>query len=939
MIFHRELRHKKGVGSIIGAAFLLLILLTGFTYYNFYFNEYRRYTRVLQEMQQLDFMRSAEEIRFVSVSTTDQNKLNVTVKNTGSYQVNFIWIGIHDESMNSQEYYSVDFYVDPGETMADIRNETITIPDGECRGIQLITELGNIFSCSYPEDAFEDGYGGQSKITIKGITETTYHPSQWNLVNNTEHVSGNVSDLSGDDGNYAIFSSYYSGTGSSNDLTDYVDNDTSNVDGSSDKGTHNDFSAQQAGPDTILDTLIEENTATSPVNSTLIDQESFEGTWLPAEWSEIPSNSNWNKENDQASDMTYSADFDGWAQGRSGGLETPDLDCLDADAIYLEFWYRDEGCDNNEFVLEYYDDTSWDTITDLGSTASEYQWLHYEAKITDSQYFKSNFRIRWSAVDVEGGESAYVDFVTVKKESGGSNYELDLEVQWTSVDYDEANEELSIYFDENSHSMDATGGYIIVGDGTPDWGSARGTISFWIKWDTVDDRPWGQDDNMELRFSGTNLVVDWGAAGSITSSTSFTSGRWYFIAVVWNENTDELYLYVGDEDSSPTEDTHVSGWTDTVSTVGVTENNFMASMGGLNPTDGLGDDLRYWDIDRSLTDIESDYDIELSGSESNLRSYYKLNNDFVDCGPGSDGSGSGSYSFSSDVPFGGSAEEIDVDVWDGATWQNLFTDLIDGWNNASVSTYLNSPTFTIRFKGGSETNDASQDSWSIDAALLYIWSSGDEKTAEVEFTGTSNTEEWTELYWEIDSCWDVGETDVTIRLYDYVSGGYAVGRDGFFSYTSDPVPETDETVSQNISMDPANFRDASGNWRVKVEGVKSTINQFLMKVDLIELRPKYTFSGESIPYDVWQQYVIKATTSEGKPIPYASLSIYVNGTNVLLRDAMTLAPLTNPDWVYLNAMGEYYLEIRSSSGAQEDIVLNAVVGSVVSTRTITQEAP
>ena len=233
----------------------------------------------------------------------------------------------------------------------------------------------------------------------------------------------------------------------------------------------------------------------------------------------------------------------------------------------------------------------------------------------------------------------------------------------------------------------------------------------------------------------------------------------------------------------------------------------------------------------------------------------------------------------------------------------------------------------------------SQDSWSIDAALLHVWSSGDENTAEVEFAGTSNTEEWAELYWGVDSCWDVGEIDVTVRLYDYTSGGYAIAGDGFFSYTSDSVPETDETAFQSISMNPTHFRDASGNWRVKVGGMKSILNQFLMEVDLVELRLKYTFSGESIPYDVWQQYIIKAVTSKGKPIPYAPLTIYVNGTNVLLRDAMTLAPLTNPDWVILNAMGEYYLEIRSSSGSQEDIVLNAVVGSVVRTNTITQEAP
>jgi len=67
------------------------------------------------------------------------------------------------------------------------------------------------------------------------------------------------------------------------------------------------------------------------------------------------------------------------------------------------------------------------------------------------------------------------------------------------------------------------------------------------------------------------------------------------------------------------------------------------------------------------------------------------------------------------------AENIKVDVWNGSGWENLFTDLNSGWNNVSVSSYLNSSTFTIRFKGGTETGDTTQDSWNIDATLLHVW--------------------------------------------------------------------------------------------------------------------------------------------------------------------------------------------------------------------------
>jgi uncharacterized protein (UPF0333 family) len=166
-------------------------------------------------------------------------------------------------------------------------------------------------------------------------------------------------------------------------------------------------------------------TSIGAVNRTLISQESFEGSWLPSGWTESPW-SNWNKESDRAYSGTYSADFDG---SGSGDLTTCDLNCLDATAIYVDFWYRDESCETGEFVLQYYDGTTWDTIADLGSTTSENQWLHYQQKITDSQYFKSTFKIRWSSVGIDLNEHAYVDYVTVKAEGSLSMQEATIVVE------------------------------------------------------------------------------------------------------------------------------------------------------------------------------------------------------------------------------------------------------------------------------------------------------------------------------------------------------------------------------------------------------------------------------------------------------------------------------------------------------------------------------
>jgi len=179
------------------------------------------------------------------------------------------------------------------------------------------------------------------------------------------------------------------------------------------------------------------------------------------------------------------------------------------------------------------------------------------------------------------------------------------------------------------------------------------------------------------------------------------------------------------------------------------------------------------------------------------------------------------------------SENILVDVWDGVAWQNLFTDLTSGWNNISVSSYLSSSTFTIRFRGGNESGDTTQDSWNIDVTLLHVWSN--EYTSEVEFTGLSNTEDWSQQNWTVSSAWTVGSVNVTLQLYNYTLGGYPTSGYGYIAYTSDNTPNTNENKSQTIDINTAHFRNATGYWKIKVKGTKPADTQYDFKADWIEL--------------------------------------------------------------------------------------------------------
>ncbi|MFW9992574.1 MAG: LamG-like jellyroll fold domain-containing protein [Candidatus Odinarchaeota archaeon] len=352
----------------------------------------------------------------------------------------------------------------------------------------------------------------------------------------------------------------------------------------------------------------------------------------------------------------------------------------------------------------------------------------------------------------------------------------------------------------NTHSLDCAGGYMVVGDdGSTDWGSVSGTISFWIKIDSLSAvfRPWGQSGNMEMRRHATitdEIVLDWGGDSTLTTTDlNLQTGKWYFFAVTWNENTDELYFYAGDESISPVEIISSSSWINTLSEA-VVSNNFMASRNGLDPVDGHGEDLRFYDEARNLLEIQSDYNKTLSGHENNLEAYYKLNNDFFDSAGNDDGYASGITAFSTDIPFTGftpyrldleiqwislpydfmfeelciytgqmDSEDILVDIWNGTGWENIISDLNTySWNNISITSYLSRSTVTVRYRDGDDgVSDDVESNWQIESALIHMWNDFDPPV--VEDFGVDDSGTGTGMFWAIIT--DItGVSNATIKI-------------------------------------------------------------------------------------------------------------------------------------------------------------------------------
>lgn len=231
----------------------------------------------------------------------------------------------------------------------------------------------------------------------------------------------------------------------------YVDNNTSNIDSSANIGTQSNFTAQKY-TDLSNDTLTEAAQYTYS-NSTLLN-DGFEGGTF----------GNW----DGNGATTWTADggiltaatgnLEGWASTPhagtyhagtgatgDGALTSDSFDASTASTIYISFWYAVDDTDGNgELVLSYYDGAAYDTIQDL-SGGTEDTWTYFSATVTDNQYFDATFRIRFTAAG-GNGEAVFIDDVLIIRESiATTNYRLEIEEQFTLLNYTRTYEELCIY--------------------------------------------------------------------------------------------------------------------------------------------------------------------------------------------------------------------------------------------------------------------------------------------------------------------------------------------------------------------------------------------------------------------------------------------------------------------------------------------------------------
>lgn len=198
------------------------------------------------------------------------------------------------------------------------------------------------------------------------------------------------------------------------------------------------------------------------------------------------------------------------------------------------------------------------------------------------------------------------------------------------------------------------------------------TLEAYVKFETVNtantiiskkNNTGASDDfesySMIATKAGANTIVEFrGSTGNTTPvSTNLdwltgsypNTGQWYHIAVTRNKAGGEVKLYV----DGTLKDTNT----------GFTTSNLFNSTGQLHIGaykvpgqtdffDGLVDEVRIWSAVRTGTEINDNKNTELTGSESGLNAYWKLNNALTDSTANANTlSNVGSAVFSTDVPF------------------------------------------------------------------------------------------------------------------------------------------------------------------------------------------------------------------------------------------------------------------------------------------------
>lgn len=339
----------------------------------------------------------------------------------------------------------------------------------------------SVYTGTYPPILFPEGYENrQYSIYI------TYTPSG---TDEYDYVDTDISDVDGisdigshsqfenekfDDNDYDILTEEDISGEKFNEAENYVDDNASDVDGEGDIGTHGNFTAQQYY-DSNMDILTE----------------ALSEAGAGSEWLSV------NDFDETVNDWDANAGADPWLNAQdeptnyiselsSGGVEIgwfnfPDTSLQGIITTNISIYCKNYDGVGNDYADVYVDYSGAGAGSDEGDVGQHLDYSYDVISLGTHTVSEINsLRVKFIYQAVAGGDDLFIDHVRIGLSSNGvSNYMLDLEVQWTSADYDEEQEYLCIFMGSKNGSEDL--GLDIWNTTSSDWDSldATMTVSSW----------------------------------------------------------------------------------------------------------------------------------------------------------------------------------------------------------------------------------------------------------------------------------------------------------------------------------------------------------------------------------------------------------------------------------------------------------------------------
>jgi len=649
-----------------------MIIGIGVSYYNV-INRIEDSSRIIiDEMQELDRDAADEFLNIQGVALTVGNSLNLTIKNTGNILTELEWVGVFDDTLNTQDYYRLDVSLNPVETQKDIGNTSIVMNPANLYSIQVLTKLGNIYYSEYPEPVVGGtggggGGGSSSQYYFVNTTGDSYAPSEF--------------------------------------------------------GSHSLFSAMQAGPDHINDTLTEQQSVfLGNIGDTIIDTLEFDvGTGNTPNVVPVsgdiyaiaytgPGNDGWLATVEIAADGLITNTVVDTYEFQPALGDTPDI--LHVSGNIYAIAYRGGGSDGFIRTVEIATDGTIapaiiDTLEYNTGTGRTPSFLHVSGDIYAIAYTGPGSDGWLTTVEI-GSNGAITNTVVDTLEFDPTNcltpHLLHISGEYYSIVY-EGPANLGIMTTVEI----ATSGLI------------TNTIVDSFQFETSQcDHPEMipvSGDIYAIAFRGVNNDGD-----IVTVEVSNTG-------VITPTIIDILQFDIGNG-NTPTI-LNVQGDYFVVAYTGGGSDGFVVTV----EVDTLGQitntvvDILEFDPARGV----APYMFPIT-TEVHAVAYSEGGGDGFVTTFGYDG---GAYSLDLEVNwidlpsktneyltiYGGAkeAETLKVDYWNGATWVNIIPSVTYEWNVVDVSAYLTGSSFTIRFVDSVQVGDTIENSWEVDVVYLHLF--------------------------------------------------------------------------------------------------------------------------------------------------------------------------------------------------------------------------